>query len=144
MVSKRIYGAALILTIDGDDVAADITSYNLKHEAADTDNLTFAEAAAGGGDAAKLAITAIQSTETASFWRLVWTNAGRKAIPFKLAPHGNTTAEADKPHLSGTVDIGMRPALGGDADPKKSFTFEVEWDAKVDRDLDTVGTIGVV
>ena len=51
--STRIYGAALILKIDGKDQAADITEWELEHESADKENLTFAEVATGGSDKGK-------------------------------------------------------------------------------------------
>lgn len=139
MTSKKIYGKALILTIDGVDHAADVIEANLSFEDADTDGLTFGDAMTIG-DQGKLAITAIQSTDTASFWRTVWENALEKGVPFRLAPHGNLTATADQPHVSGTVDIGPRPAIGGAADPKKAYQFEVEWLATVDKELVTTGT----
>lgn len=139
MTSKRIYGKALILTIDGVDHAADVIEATVSFEDADTDGLTFGDVM-NVGDQGKMAITAIQSTATASFWRTVWDNAGEKGIPFRLAPHGNLTATADEPHFTGTVDIGPRPAIGGAADPKKSYTFEVEWLCDVNKELVTTGT----
>lgn len=135
--STRIYGKQLSLTINETEYSADIVEYSLDYEDADSDNLTFAEAAKGGGDIGKLKITAIQSTATASFWRWVWANAGKADVPFKIAPWGNETASAEQPHLTGTLTIGKRPKLGGAADPKKSFVFDVEWDAKVATDLVT-------
>lgn len=136
MTSTKIYGAQLYLTIEGEDIAADLTSYELTFDDADTDGLTFGEVM-NVGDSAKLKLGAIQSTASASFWRTVWDAANSKAIPFVLAPHGNTAPGAETPHIKGTVDIGPRPNIGGAADPKKPFTFEVEWVAHVNRDLVT-------
>jgi hypothetical protein len=133
--STRIYGAALILKLDGKDVAADLTEAELSFEAEDKDNMTFAQAAAGGSDVGKLKIKAIQSTDTASFWRTVWASAGKRDVPFALAVHGNADPTEDKPHVTGRLDIGPRPALGGAADPKKSYVFDVEFSARVDREL---------
>ena len=133
--STRIYGAALILKIDGKDQAADITEWELEHESADKENLTFAEVATGGSDKGKLKVTGIQSTDENSLWRLIWNNAGRKDLPFVIAPHGNATPEAKKPHIAGTLDIGLRPKSGGAADPKKSYTFEHEFECVVDKTL---------
>lgn len=133
-MAERIYGAALILKIDDIDYAAEIKVAELEFEDADTDNLTFGDAMTIG-DQGKLTITAMQSTDTASFWRMVWANALEKNVPFALAPHGNLTPSATQPHITGTVDIGVRPKIGGQADPKKPYDFEVEWTAKVDKAL---------
>ena len=135
-MSTRIYGAALYLTIEGTDHAADIISTELEFEDADTDGLTFGEAM-DIADKGKLKLSAIQSTDATGFWATVWDAAGTKAVPFVLAVHGNAVPTAEQPHVTGTVDIGVRPKLGGSADPKKSYQFDVEWDAKVDRDLKT-------
>lgn len=138
MTSTKIYGAQLYLTIEGENIAADLTSYELTFEDADTDGLTFGEVM-NVGDSAKLKLGAIQSTATDSFWRTVWDAANTKGIPFVLAPHGNSAAAAEQPHIKGTVDIGPRPNIGGAADPKKPYTFEIEWTAHVDRDLVVTG-----
>jgi len=135
--SKRIYGLALILTLGGVDYMADIKEYELAFEDADSDDLTFAEAAAGGGDKAKLTIKAIQSTDTESFWTYVWKNAGAKDVAVAIAPHGNATPTASQPHIVGPVNIGNRPNAGGKADPKSSYEFEIEWDATIARELKT-------
>lgn len=134
--SPKIYGKALYLTVNGVDYAADMQSATLAFEEADTDNLTFGDVAAGVGDKGKLSIKAIQSTESGSFWNIVWANAGQR-VPFKLAPHGNETPSAAQPHITGTVFIDLRPDIGGEVDPKKAYTFEVEWEADVDKALKT-------
>jgi len=133
--SKRIFGKALYLTIDGTDLAMDIKECRLNFEDRDTSDITFAEAA-GGGDQGKLVITAIQSTDPASLWRTVWDHRG-ETVPFALAVHGNKVPSADQPHVTGTVKIGPRPSIGGAADPRTSYSFELEWDADVDPDLKT-------
>ena len=136
MTSTKIYGAQLYLTIEGDDVATDLTSYELTFADAETDGLTFGEVMTVS-DSAKLKLSAIQSTDSSSFWSTVWDAAGTKGIPFALAPHGNAAPAVDKPHIKGTVTIGTRPNIGGAVDPKKPYVFEVEWAAVVDRDLVT-------
>lgn len=136
--STRIYGAALILKLDGKDIAADLTESELSFEAEDKDTVTFAQVNGGAADVGKLKLKAIQSTATASFWRHVWSNAGKRNVPFAYAVHGNADPTEEQPHITGTLDIGPRPTIGGAADPKKSYVFDVEWTARVDRELKTV------
>lgn len=128
MGSTRIKGTKLALTLGspGTDYWADISSYLLDNEEADSDVTTFADAAEGGARQFRLTGSAIQSTDTASFWRYVWENTGED-VAFTLAPHGNATATEAQPHFVGTVTIGPKPAIGGEAGTG-SFTFDFEWD----------------
>lgn len=125
--SNRIKGTKLALTLGtpGIDYWADITSYSLSNDEADSDVVTFADAAEGGARQYKLTGSAIQSTEAASFWRYAWANTGEE-VPFTLAPHGNVTPSDEQPHFVGTVTIGPKPSVGGEAGTG-AFTFEFEW-----------------
>lgn len=136
MAVNRIAGAALILTIDEEDFAAEIIEATIEHEDPDTDGLTFGDVM-NIGDKGKIKIKAVQSTDTASFWRTVWENARRKDVPFVYAVHGNAVPTTDQPHIVGTLDIGNRPTIGGAADPTKNYEFEVEWDCTADKTLRT-------
>lgn len=126
--STRIKGTKLALKLGtpGVDYWADIISYELGNEDAETDVVTFADASEGGARQFKLTGSAIQSTQAASFWRYVWENTGTD-VPFTLAPHGNELATAAQPHFLGTVTIGAKPSIGGEAGTG-SFVFEFEWD----------------
>ena len=125
--STRIKGTKLAFKLGtpAKDHWADITNYELFNDEAESDVTTFADAAQGGARQHKLKGTAIQSTETASFWRYVWENSGVD-VPFTLAPHGNDVPTASQPHFIGTVTIGSKPSIGGDAGTG-AFTFEFEW-----------------
>jgi hypothetical protein len=125
--STRIKGTKLALTLGtpGTDYWHDMTSYELFNDEAESDVTTFADAAEGGARQHKLKGTAIQSTAADSFWRYVWANTGQD-VPFTLAPHGNATPTASQPHFIGTVTIGPKPSLGGEAGTG-AFTFEFEW-----------------
>lgn len=136
--STRLQADSLILTIDGKDYAADITEWEISFEEADKDTLTFAEVNQGGGDVGKLKVTAIQSTDPTSLHRIIWANAGRKKVPFVIAPHGNKAASATQPHITGTLDIGLRPKQGSQAG-KKSPTFEYEFEATVAKEWKVTG-----
>lgn len=125
--STRIKGAALALEFGGTDHWQDITSALFSNEEADGDVTTFADAAAGGARQHFVTITAIQSTQSGSFWNYVWDNTG-STVAYKYAVHGNAVATADQPHLTGTLTIGPKPDLGGDAGASNTYTFEVRFD----------------
>jgi len=124
--SNRIKGTKLMLKLGATDHWADITAYNLTNEEADSDVTTFADAAAGGSRQFKLSGTAVQSTDTTSFWSYVWANTGQ-TVGFTLSPHGNSSATAAQPLFTGNVKIGAKPPIGGEAGVN-SFTFDFEWD----------------
>lgn len=129
MGSTRIKGTALALQLGTPavDYWADATSVVLDNEEADQDTVTFEDAAAGGGRQYFLQITALQSTATGSFWRMVWDQAGEE-VPFTYAPHGNETATAAQPHFLGTCKIAAKPRIGGDAGTSNTYTFEIRLD----------------
>lgn len=136
MGSTRIRGTKLALTLGspGTDYWADITSYSLANDEAEADVTTFEDAQAGGSRQFILSGSAVQSTDAASFWKYVWENTG-ESVAFTLAPHGNETATTAQPHFIGTVTIGPKPTLGGDAGPG-AFTFDFEWDVDGEPVLD--------
>ena len=134
-MSTRIKGTALGLTIGGVDHWIDITSALFDNEEASSDVTTFADAAAGGARQHFVTIGAIQSTQSGSFWRMVWANSGTNAA-YKYAVHGNSLATADEPHLTGTLRIGPKPALGGEAGTTNTFTFETRFDIDGEPVLD--------
>ena len=124
--STRIKGTKLGLKIGtpGVDYWADVTSWKISNDDADKDVTTFEDAAAGGAKQFKLTGSAIQSTATASLWSYIWGNTGATAA-FTVAPHGNAISTAEQPHVIGTLTIGAKPELGGDAGTGAySFDFE--------------------
>lgn len=123
-MSNRIHGTKLMLRLGtpARDHWADITSWNLYNEEADSDVTTFADAAGGGARQWKLDLSAIQSTDTESFWSYVWANSGETVV-FAVAPHGNSTATAAQPHFTGSLKIGPQPNIGGEAGTG-AFTFD--------------------
>lgn len=127
MGSTRIKGTKLKFDLGTPAVPfwADLTAYELYNEEADADVTTFEDAQKGGARQHKLKINAVQSLDTASFWRHVWENTGQE-VPFVLAPFGNEEATPTQPHFIGTVTIGPKPTLGGEAGDG-AFVFEVEW-----------------
>lgn len=145
-MSKRIRGnkrPVLRVGAPGADRSADVTSWAIENEEADSDVVTFEDAAEGGGRAFFLRGSAIQSTETAAFWRYIWENSGEEGVPYTIAPHGNEVPTADEPHFVGTLAIGPKPTIGGEAstDPKSAFVFDYEFPIDGEPTMDT-GTAG--
>ena len=142
MGSTRIRGnkqPLLTLGTPGTDRSADIQSWTIENEEADADVVTFEDAAEGGGRQFYLRGSAIQSTQTAAFWRYVWENSGEENVPYTIAPHGNAVPTADEPHFVGTLTIGPKPTIGGEAstDPKSAFSFDYEFPIDGEPTMDT-------
>jgi hypothetical protein len=120
----------LTLTIDGDEVSAEVSSATITSKEAKSDFVSFADAAAGGSREYGLKLTFIQDATTASLWNQVWSAAGSDVVAV-VRPYGNMAASATEPHFRGTVTITEPDGdfLGGDADPSSSarFVTEVEW-----------------
>lgn len=130
--STRITGAKLWLRLGTTDQAADIVSYTLTNEEADSNTVTFGDAMEGGKRQWKLNGSAIQSTDSTSFWSWVWANTG-VTVAFTIAPHGNSSPTSAQPHFTGNVKIGRKPDLGGEAGASNEFTFDFD-------DWNVVGT----
>lgn len=120
----------LTLTIDTDEVAPAVSTAAIRSAETDSDFVSFADAAAGGGRDYTLALTFVQDAAADSLWDKVWTAAGTD-VPVLVRPYGNTVATATQPHFSGTVTIKEPDGdlLGGEANASTTarFTVEVEW-----------------
>jgi len=127
-MSTRIKGAQLALEFGGTDYWADATSVVLDNEDAGAAT-TFEDASLGGARKFFFTISAIQSTTASSFWNYVWANTG-EVVAYTYAPWGNATPTADQPHFTGTVKIGAKPAIGGDAGVNNEFTFTTRFDCE--------------
>jgi hypothetical protein len=128
----------LKLTVDGDEVTAEISKGLITSNDAGSDFTTFADAAAGGAREYRLEITAVQDAASGSLWDKVFTAAG-SSVPFVLMPYGNATPTVSEPHFEGDCTITEPDGefIGGEADPSTSarMTFSVAWvcDAKPTR-----------
>lgn len=127
-MSTRIKGAQLALEFGGTDYWADATSVVLENEDS-SGALTFEDASLGGARQFYFTVSAIQSTDASSFWSYLWANTG-EIVNYTYAPHGNETPTADKPHFTGTVKIGAKPAMGGDAGINNEFVFTTRLDCQ--------------
>lgn len=120
----------LTITIDGDEVAPDVSTVTINSEETDSDFVSFAAAATGGGRTYKLGLTLAQDAAAGSLWSQIWDSAGSE-VDVVVRPYGNATPTASQPHFEGTVVISEPDGtlLGGDADGSASavMTVEVEW-----------------
>ncbi len=120
----------LTLSIDGDEVSPEVSRAIIASAATDSDFVSFAQAAAGGGRDYVLQLTFVQDASTGSLWDQVWSHAGDD-IAVVVRPHGNGVASASQPHFTGTVTVTEPDGtlLGGEADPSNTarFTVECEW-----------------
>ncbi|VDG76912.1 Uncharacterised protein [Actinobaculum suis] len=123
---NRLTGSTLSLIIDGNEYKQDVSEYEYSEDEKDSGTLTFADAAAGAIASGKLKVTMIQSLDTDSLHQVMMEHPGKRAVPFTLAPLGNSSPSPTQPHFTGTVDFPRtRPSLGlaaGDDDA----TTEVE------------------
>lgn len=126
--STRIKGTALYLTVGGDEYAMDVTSISLENEESAAGVTTFEDAASGGARQYYFAGTAVQSTDTGSFWTELWDQSVRDNIAFVYAPWGNDTVSAEEPHFTGTLSLGPKPFIGGEAGAAVEFTFDFRFD----------------
>lgn len=120
----------LTVTIDGDEVAPQVSAVAVNSAETDSDFVSFADAAAGGGRDYVLAMTMVQDAAADSLWDRIWSAAGTD-VDVTVRPYGNAVASATEPHFTGTVTIREPDGtlLGGEADASNTarFTTEVEW-----------------
>lgn len=124
--STRIKANALLFEIDGDNYWADFSSVTFSSEDAAAEVTTFYDASQGGGKRDfYFTVSGVQSTATGSLWKAMWDAAGDE-VAFVYAPHGNDTASATEPHITGTVRIPAKGSfiLGGEASADGTFSFD--------------------
>ncbi|MDD7465985.1 MAG: hypothetical protein PUK59_07135 [Actinomycetaceae bacterium] len=117
---SRLNGAALSLTIDGEEHMAEVSSWELSEEEKDQGTVTFGDASAAQP---KLKVTIIQSLAADSLCQKVYDSPGKRNVPFKLAPTGDTTPTRDNPVFDGTLHFpNLRPTLGMEAKAEDGTT----------------------
>ncbi len=121
---------ALVLTIAGTDYTAQVSKAVITSNEADSDFVTFADAAIGGLREYALEFTGVQDLNSASLWDKIWTASGT-SVAYLLKPYGNATASATQPHYSGNLTITEPDGdfIGGEADASTTarMTFECKW-----------------
>lgn len=123
-------GRSLLISVAATEYAAQVFAATVEADDADNDNVTFAEASAGGGRTYTLKITLTQDMVTTTLWRKIWDVAGTD-VAVLMKPYGNATASATQPHftMTATVKEPNGVILGGEADasPTNRLQVEVEW-----------------
>lgn len=125
----------LQISVAGTDYTAQVTKAVVTSGEADSDFVTFANAAAGGAREYRLEFTAAQDMATSTLWDKVWTASGT-TVACVLKPYGNAAASVSQPHytFNATVTEPDGDFIGGEADSSTSarFTFDCSWvlDAK--------------
>lgn len=121
---------SLTLSVDGTEVTAQVSTCKITTGETDSDFVSFADAARGGGREYNLVLTFVQDPATGTLWDQVWAHAG-ETIPAIVRPFGNEVPTADKPHYSCEAIVSEPDGdlLGGEADasPSNRFVTEVEW-----------------
>lgn len=124
-MAKKYNGKDLSLTFDGVEFNADGTQVVMDNEEGDTDTVTFAEVAAGGGRQWFFTITALGDYAAGTIWDLLWTNSGQ-TVPFVFKPYGNAAPSVAQPHFTGDATVIAKPPVGGSAG--ENWTYEARLD----------------
>lgn len=121
---------SLKITIDAVERYAEVFAAAVNADDAEADEVTFAEAAAGGARSYVLALTLTQDMAAGTLWTSIFEEAGTD-VPVVIMPYGNASPSASQPHFTATASI-REPngtMIGGEADanPLTRFNVEVEW-----------------
>ena len=120
----------LKLEIDGTPYTAQVSNVRITSGEADSDFVTFEEAASGGGRDYALVLTLVQDAAAGTLWREIFDNAGDD-VPYTVMPYGNAVATATEPHFEGTATITEPDGdlLGTEANKSNTAraTIEVIW-----------------
>jgi hypothetical protein len=125
----------LKIKIGTDEYTAEVSKCVIVSGEADSDFVTFENAANGGAREYRLEFTAVQDTETGTLWDKVFSSPGTTAAVV-LNPYGVGTATATAPFFTGNVTITEPDGdfIGGEANASTTarMTFECSWvfDAK--------------
>lgn len=117
----------LKLSIGGTDYTAQVSKAVIVSGAADSDFVTFADAASGGAREYRLEFTAVQDATTTTLWDKVWSAAGTTVAGI-LQPYGNATASVSQPHFSFNAVVTEPDGdfIGGEADSSVTARMVIE------------------
>lgn len=123
-------GRSLLISVGGTNYEAQVFAATVDADDAESDQTTFAEAAAGGGRQYVLKLTLTQDMAASTLWSKIWDAAGTD-VAVLMKPYGNATASASQPHfnMTATVKEPNGTLIGGEADPSPTnrLQVEVEW-----------------
>lgn len=117
----------LTITIGGTEYKTELSKAVVTSGEADSDFVTFADAAAGGKREYRLEFTAAQDMATGSLWDKVWTAAGT-TVACVLKPYGNAAASVTQPHytFNATITEPDGDFIGGEADASTTARQKIE------------------
>lgn len=131
---------SLKIKVGTTEYTAQVSRCEITSTDADSDFVSYQDAAAGGAKEYALEFTAVQDLETTSLWNYVWANPGT-TVAVKVNPHGVATATATQPIYTGNVTIAEPDGtlIGGEANASTTArqTFEARWvfTAKPTKDI---------
>jgi len=119
----------LTITIDSVEWTAQVSNCRITSAAADSDFVSFDDAASGGARQYNLEFTAAQDLQADSLWDQIFSNAGT-SVAFVLAPYG-VAASATAPTFTGNAIITEPDGdfIGGEANASTTakMTFDAVW-----------------
>lgn len=120
----------LQVTVGGEEYTAQVSKVVITSGESDSDFVTFADAAAGGGREYRLEFTAVQDLAADTLWDQVFTTPG-ETVAILIKPYGAAAASASTPHISANAVISEPDGdfIGGEADSSVTakMTFECSW-----------------
>jgi hypothetical protein len=132
---------ALVLLVDGHDFTDQVATVTVKSGKADSDFVTFADAAHGGARDYTLSLKMAQNTTAGALWDYVWDHSG-ETVDYEVWPLGIAVdASPTRPKFFGNVIISEPDGelLGGDANVSATARLrtEVDWEctAKPTKDI---------
>lgn len=141
--SARVRGkSGLIFTLKvgagtAQNFGDDVKSLSWDVDDADDSNITFYEVAQGASKVYALNVTAVVSYDTGtpgSLYMYLWNNPGA-TFTFALAPQGNATPTATKPHIIGTALATGKPVYDLEANLDANYGAEFEYTFNVQGDI---------
>jgi hypothetical protein len=121
---------SLLIQVAATEYAAQVFTAQFEAAAADTDDVTYAEAAAGGGRTYQLSLKLTQDMAASTLWRKIFDAAGTD-VAILMKPYGNAAASVTQPHFTATCNVREPDGvfIGGEADASttKRQVVEVEW-----------------
>lgn len=121
---------SLKIKIGANEYTAQVSRVVITSGEADSDFVTFSDAAAGGAREYRLEFTAVQDHADGTLWDTVFDTPGT-TVTGKVAPYGNAVASDTQPHytFSATVSEPDGDFIGGEANSSTSarMTFECSW-----------------
>jgi hypothetical protein len=133
---------SLKIKVGTTEYTATVSRVEITSAAADSDFVSFADAATGGAREYALEFTAVQDLETTTLWNYVWANPGT-TVAVKVNPYGVATATATQPIYTGNVTIAEPDGtlVGGEANSSTTakMTFDCRWVFTAKPTKDTAG-----